>query len=431
MRVYWESYGCAANQADMERILGVLYSMGFTSVSDPERADLMLLNTCAVKLTTENRMISRYRSLSKYGKPIIVTGCLPRMNLDRCKEDCRGFSAIIDPNSIDKIPEIVSRVMSGEKGIIEFNAPNIKTFNLPHVSLHNFIQIIPISFGCLGNCAFCGVKNVRQKLVSVPIKDIRLEFERAIRLGKKEIWLTSQDDAVYGWDIGANLNTLLGNLLDVKGEFRVRLGMMNPGGARTLVPKLFDFFKDHRMYKFVHLPVQSGSDRVLELMRRQHTVGDFVDLVDAFRKEVRDITISTDIIVGFPGETDDDFGMTIDLLKMTKPDIVNVSKFYPRPNTEAARMKKIPTEVISERTREISRLVGEIAQESNKRMVGREEVVLVSDQKDGQPVGRTQNYKQVFLDEDVDLGDFYLVKIVGAGRRSLRGKLIRKFIYPA
>ncbi len=428
MKFYWESYGCSANQADMERILGLLALAGFEPISDVKDSDFIILNTCAVKLTTENRMISRFRDLSRYGKPVIVTGCLPKMNLGRCLNECKGFAALLDPNSIDKIVDVVHRVLSGESGIIEFSSPKRELFSLPKLPTHKIIHIVPISFGCLGNCAFCGVKNVRERLVSVPIIEIRSDIERALRDGKKEFWLTSQDDGVYGWDIGTNLNVLLKSILEIDGVFRLRVGMMNPGGAKTLLPDIVSIFRDERLYKFIHVPVQSGSDRILRLMKRQHTVQDFVEVVEAFRSKYPDITISTDIIVGFPGETDEDFQMTYDLIDRVRPDIVNVSKFYPRPNTEAARMKKVPTDVISERTRLLSKLVDEIAEESNAKMVGREDIVLVSDVKGEQPVGRTSNYKQVFFDEDVDLGGFYRVKITKAGKRSLKVRVLEKFI---
>ena len=424
MHFYWESYGCSANQADMERIIGILESMGISQTSDPKRSDLIILNTCAVKLTTENRMISRYRELSSFKKPIIVTGCLPRMNLKRCKKECLGFSALIDPNSIPYLKDIVDRVLSGEKGIIKFSEPSTNIFHLPKVSIHPVIHIIPISFGCLGNCAFCGVKNVRRRLVSVPIRDVIMDFESALKSGKKEIWLTSQDDAIYGWDIGFTLNDLLSALTEIPGDFRVRIGMMNPGGAMKLVPDLIGHFKDPRIYKFVHIPVQTGSARILKRMKRQHSVDDFVKLVSMFRSEIPGVTISTDIIVGFPGETEEDFRETLNLVNKTRPDIVNISKFYPRPGTEAARMKKVPTDVISDRTRRLSEVVKRISYESNRKMVGKVETVLVSDEK--KKVGRTSNYKQVFIDGDVELGSFYSVEIVDAGPRSLRGKLLNQ-----
>ncbi len=426
MKLYWESYGCSANQADMERILGLLSEKGFTQVARPEHADLIILNTCAVKLTTENRMISRYKHLSKFGVPIIVTGCLPRMNTDRCLKECDGFSAIIDPNSIPELPAIVDRVLSGERGIVRFSDPNITAFSSPKLDLHKVIEIVPISFGCLGSCAFCGVKNVRGRLVSVPITSIRAYFEKALAKGKKEFWITSQDDAIYGWDIGTNLTHLLASLLEVPGEYRIRVGMMNPGGAKSLLPDILGVFADERVYKFIHVPVQSGSDKVLRLMRRQHTVQDFIDVVDAFRSEFPRATISTDIIVGFPGETDNDFEMTVDLIREIKPDIVNLSKFYPRPNTEATKMKKVPTRIISERARFLSHIVDELAADSNKRMVGLVDRLLVSSEKGGQVVGRMFNYKQVFFEgEPPRLGQFVDAEIVSAGRRSLVARVIQ------
>ncbi len=412
----------------MERILGILASLGFSETKDPRAADLIVLNTCAVKLTTENRMISRYKFLAKFDKPILVTGCLPRMNPERCRKECKGFAGLIDPNSIPRLPEVVKRIMSGERGIIVFSQPSSDLFSLPKIEIHPVIHIIPISFGCLGNCAFCGVKNVRGKLVSVPLTEIRRDFELALKNGKKEFWLTSQDDAIYGWDIGANLNQLLATLLEIPGKYRIRVGMMNPGGAKSLMPELVEYFRDPRVYKFVHIPVQSGSDEVLKRMKRQHTVKDFVDLVEAFRSEIPDITISTDIIVGFPGETDEDFQKTLGLLEETRPDIVNVSKFYPRPNTEAEKMKKIPTQIISQRTRILASLVDDLARESNARMVGKDSLVLVSDYRGDEPLGRTENYKQIFFEgRKPRLGEFVLAKIISAGKRSLKARIKQNY----
>ena len=407
----------------MERILGVLTNKGFGVTDIPSNSDLIILNTCAVKLTTENRMVSRFRELSTYNLPIIITGCLPRMNTSRCDKECAGFAAMIDPNSIDRLSEIVDRVMNGERGITLFSDPHWEIFNTPYTSTHPIIHILPISYGCLGNCAFCGVKNVRGRLVSVPIRNIRMDFEKALRSGKKEFWITSQDDAIYGWDMGATLNDLLSSLLEVGGDYRLRIGMMNPGGAMKLVPEIFNYFNDDRLYKFVHIPVQSGSDRVLTLMKRQHGVEEFRTLVDEFRKNVPDITISTDIIVGFPGETDEDFQMTVDLIEEAKPDIVNISKFYPRPNTDAARMKKVPTDVITKRTKELSAIVEKMSKKSNELSVGKVRRVLISDEKNGRFVGRTHNYKPVFLD-NVELGKFYNVKITSSTSKSLFGEVV-------
>jgi len=426
MKFYWESYGCSANQADMERILGLLALAGFEPISDVKDSDFIILNSFEEKVTTENRMISRFRDLSRYGKPVIVTGCLPKMNLGRCLNECKGFAALLDPNSIDKIVDVVHRVLSGESGIIEFSSPKRELFSLPKLPTHKIIHIVPISFGCLGNCAFCGVKNVRERLVSVPIIEIRSDIERALRDGKKEFWLTSQDDGVYGWDIGTNLNVLLKSILEIDGVFRLRVGMMNPGGAKTLLPDIVSIFRDERLYKFIHVPVQSGSDRILRLMKRQHTVQDFVEVVEAFRSKYPNITISTDIIVGFPGETDEDFQMTYDLIDRVRPDIVNVSKFGAHPSTLAVKMEKISNKVIKRRSKILSEIVKKVSLKRNKKWIGWEGEALIDEiGKNNTLVARNFAYKPIVLKADKKLfGKFVKVKIKNARKTYLIGEIV-------
>ncbi len=422
MYFYWESYGCAASTADMERLIGILVDEGFQPIDNPGDADFIILNTCAVKLTTENRMISRFKKLSLYKKPIIVTGCLPRMNLARFTRECSSFAAALDPASISEIGEIVRRVLAGEKAIVAFG--DKWKFDLPRVDLHPVIHIVPISHGCLGNCAFCGVKNVRGRLASVRLGDIVKDIKRALKSGRREIWLTSQDNGVYGWDIGTNMNELLERILSLDGDFRLRIGMMNPHGARSLLPGLIEHYNDPRVYKFAHVPVQSGSDKVLKLMNRQHTVEDFVYVANALKEGVDMMNISTDIIVGFPGEDDDDFSATVDMLKQVRPDITNVSKFYPRPNTGATNMRKIPTSTIADRSRKLADIVNKISLESNRRMIGKRFRVLASDEgRRGNIIARSPNYKQVII-KDAKLGEFYYVKVVSASLHSLNGEIL-------
>jgi len=249
-----------------------------------------------------------------------------------------------------------------------------------------------------------------------------------VKNGFKEFWITSQDNACYGFDIGTNLAELLSAIVKIEGKFFVRVGMMNPVHLirrRELLEKLVQVFKNEKIFKFVHLPVQSGSNKVLRDMNRGHTIEEFLEVVDFFKKEIPEITIETDIIVGYPTETEEDFEKTINLLKTLEPDVVNISRFFPRPKTPAEKLKQLPIEVVNERSRRVHELVREVTLKRNKRYLGKSLEVFVDEiGKDNSYIGRTMNYKPVVIKTDEDiLGKVVRVEIVDAKSNFLIGRL--------
>lgn len=407
MKLFLDSYGCTLNQADAEIIRGVLSSHEFTDLSE---AEAVIINTCAVKGATQSKMLSRIKEYLGMGKRVIVAGCLPKIN----RKILEGFPvSIVDTNSIDKLPlAIKSRAI--------FTSPVHKNkLNLPYCIDDSPTGIVAISEGCLSRCAFCGTKNARGDLTSYPIENVVARVRWLVEHGKKEIYLTAQDTGCYGLDIKTNLAELLNEVLKVKGNYRIRVGMMNPTYALKLLNELVAIYKDERVYKFLHLPIQSGSDRVIREMNRGYTTKQVEMVVDKFRKNIDDLCLSTDIIVGFPTETDADFKKTVEFIKGIKPDITNVSKFYPRPNTPAARMKLLTTQVLKERSVTLSKICRELSLEQNKKYVGRVVDCLITDRR--RKLARAHNFKQVFLDKLN--GDFVSVKIVGAGYSHLKGRI--------
>ena len=222
------------------------------------------------------------------------------------------------------------------------------------------VQPIVISSGCLNACSYCATKLAKGTVKSYPIDCIVNAVKYAAEHGAKKILLTATDTSVYGFDIGTNLAELLKEVVKIKGDFKIRVGMMNPQHIKPFLNELVEVYKNPKIIKFVHIPVQAGSNRVLKDMRRGYTVEEFKEIVKKFRKEIPNITISTDIICGFPTETEEDFEKTIELVKEIKPEVVNISKFYPRPNTEAKKMKQLPTSVIKERSRKLSEVYQKI-----------------------------------------------------------------------
>ncbi|MCX6802614.1 MAG: tRNA (N(6)-L-threonylcarbamoyladenosine(37)-C(2))-methylthiotransferase [Candidatus Diapherotrites archaeon] len=410
-----EGYGCSLNQGDTARIALLLEKAGFGQES-PEKADFILINTCAVKTPTENKMLRRVKALGviaeKAGARLVVCGCLPFISPEKIKGACEKAELL----GVD-LKEIAS--FFG----IPFSEKNAK---IPAAKKNSCISIIPVAHGCLGNCAYCCVKQARGGLKSLPVEEINSAFAEALE-GSKEIWLTANDTGCYGLDRGTNLAELLERLLENEGEFRVRLGMMNPANLKKFFPRLLKAMEDERVYKFLHLPVQSGSDRVLGLMERHHTAKEFEALAAKARKKFPEITIATDIIVAFPQETEKDFSESLALLERVKPDIVNVSRFGLRPNTKAALLPgKVHGGISKQRSRALAAKAREIALEKNRLFEGSVQKILVSEKgPTGGFIGRTNSYKPVAV-EKAEMCSFRNAKILRAFPTYLEGKILRK-----
>ena len=246
--------------------------------------------------------------------------------------------------------------------------------------------------------------------------------------GAKEFWVTSQDTACYGKDLGSNLAELLEALDGLAGDFKVRVGMMTPNMVTDMQNRLVEAFRSEKVFKFLHLPVQSGDDETLKRMRRFYTATEFKHIVDAFRVEFPDLTLATDIIVGFPGETAEAFENTLKLLEEVKPDVTNVSKFFARPKTKAAEIKEDLVELgeIKRRSTVAAQLAKQVSFERNQRWVGWVGEVLVDEKGkvEGSWVGRNFAYKPVAIKStDNLLGKTLRVKVAEAFATYLKGAI--------
>jgi len=416
-----ESYGCSANQADGEMMLGLLKKDGFNIVDSQKKSDVNIINTCIVKSPTENKMRYRIEQLSGSNKPLIVSGCMPKTEKDVI-EKISPNASLIGPDSIEMISDVVKKTLSRKK-VIQTRDLKKPKICLPRVRKNTIIDICEISTGCLSACSFCEVKFAKGKLFSYPVDLIIKEIKMSLKEGCKEIWITSQDCGCWGRDQKLTLPTLLRKISEIEGRFFIRIGMMNPTHVKDIVDDLVDSYKSPRIFKFLHLPVQSGSDRVLKRMNRDYRVNDFRKIVKKFRKEFSLLTLSTDIIVGFPRETEEDFQDTIDLIKKLKPDIVNISKFGARPGTKAEKMKQLPVEVINKRSKKLSKIVKRIQLKKNEKWIGWEGSVLVDETRHKNVIGRNFAYKPIIL-KNAKPGEFKRVKIYSASSTSLFAEIL-------
>ena len=228
--------------------------------------------------------------------------------------------------------------------------------------------------------------------------------------------LTSQDNGAFGADTGSSLENLLTELSHLDGEFRLRVGMLNPMLVAGRSHEMAEAWGDARTYKFIHLPIQSGSQKILDSMVRDHTLEEFWEVVNVFRYYYPEMMIITDIITGFPGETDEDHRKTISLLNELSPDLVNVTRFSPRKGTPASRYKRINGRIVKKRSRELTILRKKLGAKSFRRFVGRKTSVLtVENQKRGSTLCRDDNYRPIILTEELPLGEFYDVEIIDSG----------------
>ncbi|RZN34060.1 MAG: tRNA (N(6)-L-threonylcarbamoyladenosine(37)-C(2))-methylthiotransferase [Methanophagales archaeon ANME-1-THS] len=289
------------------------------------------------------------------------------------------------------------------------------------------VSIIPIAMGCVGRCSYCVVKQARGELISYAPEKIREAVKHAVERGAKEIQITSQDCSAYGCERGDGfkLPELLALVTSVEGDFSVRVGMMNPCTISHILDALLEAFESEKIFKFFHVPVQSGSDKVLRDMRRGYKAADFIELVTRIRKRFADCTLCTDFIIGFPTETEEDFHASLKLLEEVKPEKVNITRFSPRPGTDAAQLKDLLDREKKRRSRIFSALERRIGFETQKALEGKELTVLITEKgTKGGVIGRDPAYRMVVLDEEVPLGASQRTRIREARGTYVRGEVV-------
>ncbi|MHC1625712.1 MAG: tRNA (N(6)-L-threonylcarbamoyladenosine(37)-C(2))-methylthiotransferase [Methermicoccaceae archaeon] len=429
MQVKLETFGCTSNRADSQRIHEFLSTIGHRVVGDGEDINesdgnnIVVVNTCVVTAGTERKVLKKLKALEESKTPYAVAGCLPAARPQLLEEltpqgvltpkmlaGCEALAASGEYNE-------AARKLATYLGIpIE---ENINDTTYPHAPPNgqNTPYMLNISIGCNGSCSYCIVKRARGSLKSVPIPQLVDKIRMAVENGRKEVHLTGQDVGAYGMDVSPNITennlaTLLNAISSIDKSFFVRVGMITPSSVISIMNPLVQAFSSSKVFNFVHLPVQSGSNKVLELMHREYNTNDFERLVECFRKKLN-AAICTDVIVGFPGETEEDFEHTLSLIKRVVPEKLNITRFSPRPGTKAFKMDEIAGEVKKERSRITTSLYLNQASKRMKRMVGKQLVVLTTEKiKKGTTLARDSRYTNVVVKGDYPIWKVIEVEVI-------------------
>ena len=432
-KIYVKTWGCSHNNSDSEYMAGILASNGYQIVSSENEAHLWLLNSCTVKNPAEDHFKNYIMNAKNANKHIVVAGCVAQSSASSA--DYLKDISVVGVMQIDKICSIVEETLKGNTVRILGQKKDPETrkklggpsLNLPKIRKNPLIEIIPISTGCLNQCTYCKTKHARGDLGSYTVEEI---VDRAAftfkNEGIKEIWLTSEDTGAYGRDIGTDLPSLMFELIKVIPDgSRLRLGMTNPPYILEHLDQMAVILSNPKIYSFLHIPVQSGSDYVLGDMKREYNRSDFERIVDFLKANVKGINIATDIICGFPTETEEMFLDTVDLVNKYKFTSLFINQFYPRPGTPAASMKRIDTAEVKRRSRMVSDVF-----ESYKPYDGREgsvyDVLVTEESKDKRFwVGHNQFYEQILIPKEKQfLGQMVTVRITSTGKHFMMADVI-------
>lgn len=429
-----ETYGCQMNVRDSETIAGFLHSMGFTETFEKDSANLLFFNTCCVRDHAEKKLMANIGALKdrKESDPsmiICIGGCMmqePNMakkTMDRFK----FLDAVLGTNSFWKLPEVIWRIISGERVLETEEYQYAICEHMPAVRAPGASAFVNIMFGCDNYCSYCIVPYVRGRERSRSPQDILAEIRELVSKGYSEITLLGQNVNSYGRGTDCTFPNLLRLVNKEEGIKRIRFMTSHP---KDLSDELISAIRDcENVCHHIHLPLQSGSNRVLKEMNRRYDTARYCDLISKLRSEIPDIEITTDVIVGFPGETEDDFNDTLELVRGVGFSSAFTFKYSPRIGTRAATMNnQIPEETKKERLARLNQLQAEMTKISNRRYLDKVDTVLVdgADFKNGTILhGRLGNFKMVYFNGTHELINSYCtVKITECNNNSLLGEIV-------
>ena len=425
--IYIQTFGCTANQNNSEILAGILKSAGYEITNNQDIADIIILNTCIVKQKTEDKIKRKIQDLKKQkNKLIIITGCMPETDA-KAIQQLNNKAILLGTHHMKDILNLIKDNQDNklkDKKYLDYQRE--EKLNLPKLPINKLISICQISEGCLGNCSYCKTKLAKGKLFSYPEQDVIKTIESDLKQGAKEVWITSQDNANYNLDNGEQkLPEILRKILNLNHKFKLRLGMMDPNNVLPILDKLIEIYKNPKMYKFIHIPIQSASNSVLKHMNRLYTIEQAEQIIKKFKKQIPNTTISTDIIVGYPTETKQDHKQNLDFIKKIKPDVFNLSKFSSHKQTSAGKLKPLLIKIIHKRAKELMDEHRKTAPQNKKKFLNKTIKVFVNKKLDENLFeARDENYNIVLVNnKDNLLGKNIEVKIKNIGVHHIIGEI--------
>jgi len=423
-RVHVRTFGCPHNQSDGEYMMGQLRDYGYTLVDSFDACDICVVNSCTVKNPSEVRAMNIVTKAQEANKPIVLAGCVPSSDR-KLAESLEGVS-MLDVSQLDRIVDVVEESVKGRTVKLLEKRKGLPSLALPKVRKDRLAEIITINAGCLGSCTYCKTKMSRGKVVSYPVEEIVERALQAVSEGVCQIELASEDMGAYGVDIGTDIVQLLLKLADaLPPGVMLRTGMTNPPYILHHIDGIIEALKRPNVHAFMHIPVQSGSDNVLQAMRREYTVAEFSFLADRLREAIPDIFLLTDLICGFPAESEKDWEETMDLVRKYRFQGIHISQFYARPGTPAARMKPLKSHIGKERYREVVDFTW--TYNRNEGLGGKEERVWFTgtDEEHRQTVGRTKAFAKILVERDDSLlGRSAIVHMDRTSRLHVEGHVV-------
>ncbi len=439
MRIYTKTYGCQMNEYDSARILQVMKQEGYTATNRPEEADLIILNTCSVRDKAEQKVYSalgRWRELKeqKEGLIIGIGGCVAQQEGEALLRRVPHLDLVFGTQNIHKLARMVRDVKDLGSRPVElafYRDPSYLEDRKGRPEVHGPKAYVTIMQGCNKVCSFCIVPHVRGREISRPSDNVLAEIqELTTHQGVREVMLLGQNVNSYGktQDEELTFTGLLSRVNDIERLDRIRFTTSHP---QDLSPELIDAYpRLEKLCEHLHLPVQSGSDTVLERMRRGYSFEDYAMRINQLRDLCPQVALSTDIIVGFPGETDLEFERTLEILEKMEYDDLFAFMYSPRPQTVAAKIypDDVPDEIKRARLQEVLNLQKGISLRKNRERIGQTEAILLEGQSKlgaDQIMGRTRTNKVVNLQAPMNLlGETVNVRITGASANSLMGELV-------
>ena len=440
-KYYIETQGCQMNEYDSDKMKDLLsQNLGFQSTKNKEEADILIVNTCSIREKAQEKVFSllgNWRKLKKNKPDLVigVAGCVASQESDEISQRAPYVDMVIGPQTIHRLPEIYKKSLESKKTIVDVEFPLIEKFdNLPKNSQSKFSEYVTIMEGCSKYCSYCVVPYTRGTEVSRPLKDIIDEVNNLVENGTKEIILLGQNVNAYFYENEKgdiiNFGLLLFYLSRNKGIKRIRYTTSHPNNFDEQTYLAYE--KLPQLVSHLHLPIQSGSDKVLAAMKRGYTVLEYKSVIRKLKKARPDITFSSDFIVGFPGETEDDFLKTIDLIKDIEFDQSYSFIYSKRPGTPAASLEdNTPYSVKKERLKFLQETINSLSKNRSKSIIGQKAEVLiegVSSKFENMVTGRTTNNKIVNIPGHNKLvGELLNIQITDFNNKSLKGEILTNY----